>query len=201
MDMLWDMLLVSFLLLGLFSAVLYFFAIFCEIVCGIPLGILRPDNNVNGWSNLDGNVDVEQCLPGLFRNALRVDLSTAIRSANVKEQNFSVFPRHWFIDAWFRCESCNEEFCWTAEEQRYWFDELKFNVASAPRHCKKCRQSIRLRKRYNAGIMAALKKSASVDVKKEMLDIIDRMSKTPKEQTYGSIPRNRQTLENQLQKG
>ena len=55
------------------------------------------------WFALDGDIDVNQYLPGFFHNALRLDLSTAIRSDNVHSQNFSVVPRHWFIDAWFRC--------------------------------------------------------------------------------------------------
>jgi hypothetical protein len=189
----WFVLLVT--ILGLVAPVIW--VIFWVIDRLLPSHLINDEN----WFNLDGDIDVEQYPPSFFHNALRVDLSTAIRSENVREQNYTVIPRHWFIDAWFRCESCNEEFCWTAEEQRYWFDELKFNVASIPRHCKKCRHSIRLRKQYNAEITAALKKSAPVDIKKEMLDIIDRMSKSPKEQTFGSIQRNRQTLEKQLQKG
>ena len=152
------------------------------------------------WVYLDGDIDIDRCPPSFFPHALRMDFSTAIRSKNVREQNFSVVPRHWFIDAWFRCKQCDEEFCWAAEEQKHWFDELKFQVDSVPLHCKRCRRSIRLRKRYNAEIAAALKKSASVGVKKEMLEIIDNMSKSSNDNTHESIQRNRQTLEKQLLK-
>ena len=163
---------------------------------------------MRNWFCMDGNINVKGYPSYFFDNVLRVDFSTAIRSKNVKEQNFSVVPRHWFIDAWFLCERCKEEFCWTAEEQKYWFEELKFNVSSCPHCCKECRQVIRLQKQlrqqYDMGIIAALHRSASPKVKKEMLNIIDHMKNFPYGRDSGEIPesirRNRRTLEKQLLK-
>jgi len=156
------------------------------------------------WFYIDGDIDVKQYPPWFFRDVLRMDFSTAIRSENVREQNHSVVSRHWFIDAWFQCERCKGEFCWTAEEQKYWFDELKLRVDSCPHCCKECRQGIRsgkqLRQRCDAEITAALQPSALPEVKKEMLDIIDHMEKSHKGDIPESVRRNRRTLEKQLMK-
>jgi hypothetical protein len=156
------------------------------------------------WFSIDGDVDVQQYPPGFFHHALRMDFSTAIRSENVLEQYFSVVPRHWFIDAWFRCKQCNEEFCWAAQEQKHWFDELKFYVGVVPNRCKTCRQSIRqrkeLRKQYDAEITAALRKSATSEMKKKMLGIIDLLKQSFGNNIPDSIQKNQQTLEKQLLK-
>jgi allantoicase len=163
----------------------------------------------NGWLDWnDGDVDVKHYPTFFFWNVLRMDFSTAIRAENVEEQNFSRgyhAPRCWFIDAWFRCERCKEEFCWTKEEQKLWFEEYKLRVDSVPHVCPLCRREIyehvNLRRHYDAGIAAALEKSASVEVKKEMLDIINHLKRYLKDKMPESIQKNLRTLTNQLTNG
>ena len=151
---------------------------------------------------MDGDIDVRQHPSWFFQDALRMDYSSAIRSKEVGTQDFFVVPRHWFIDAWFCCERCNGEFCWTKEEQKHWFDKLKLRVDSVPHVCPQCRWRIRklidLRKRYDAEIATALKKSAPIAVKKEMLDLVDRLQSLSNDNIPESIQRNRRTLKNQL---
>ncbi len=90
------------------------------------------EGDVFGWSSSD------RMPRHLFYRALELDHSTAIR-ASIDKQNYSVCPRHWYIDATFRCEGCNEDFLWTATEQRAWFEDYGFYVDSIPKECKACR--------------------------------------------------------------
>ena len=156
------------------------------------------------WYNINGDVDVKQYPSYFFPRVLRMDFSTAIRSQNVLEQDFTSVPRHWFIDAWFVCRRCKEEFCWTAEEQKNWFDEWKFYVDSVPHCCKPCRQAIRsqkqLRDQYAVGIAAALRKSAAPEAKREMIETIDRIIESSDGRISEKFREKRDILERQLRK-
>src|SRR5207244_13107894 len=105
-----------------------------------------------------GNTHPKKMPPHFFFNAVAVHHDTAVR-ANFEKQNFSVCPRHWYMDADFKCERCGREFTWTAEEQRAWFEDYFFWVDSQPPHCRECRGDLRrlieLRKEYDAMIAAA----------------------------------------------
>jgi hypothetical protein len=77
-----------------------------------------------------------------FYKALSVDYSSAVR-ADTTKQNFKVCPRHWYVDATFACSDCGREFGFSAEEQRYWFEELRFYVDSQATRCPACRKQRR----------------------------------------------------------
>jgi len=70
-----------------------------------------------------------------FFGAIDLDFSTAIR-ANVEAQDYTVAPRHWYLDARFRCGACNAEFVWSAKEQQAWFETYRFYVDSQPNLCR-----------------------------------------------------------------
>ena len=80
------------------------------------------------------------------------------------------------MNAMFRCASCEIEFKWPAEEQQFWFEELKFWIDSRPKNCIECRKDARVhketRKIYDAKIDTALR-SKNIEKKKEMIRIID----------------------------
>jgi Probable zinc-ribbon domain len=48
-----------------------------------------------------------------------------------------------FFDVELRCEDCKEQFLFTASEQRFWYETLKFWVQSRPKQCIPCRQARR----------------------------------------------------------
>jgi hypothetical protein len=76
-----------------------------------------------------GQHDPRKMPPHLFFGALHIDYSTAMH-ANSRAQNFSVCPRHWYVDATFRCARCGLDFVFTAEEQRFWYEQLGFWIDS-----------------------------------------------------------------------
>ena len=115
-------------------------------------------------------------MPNLFGGSRHIDYSTAVR-ADVTQQSFCVCPRHWYIDAAFECSRCGESFVFTADEQKFWYEELKFWIDSLPRECAKCRKELRalkaLQQEYDRDIASALSKRTSVDQKQRLVAVIE----------------------------
>ena len=132
-----------------------------------------------------GSTDPEK-MPGyLFYDALEIDYSTAIR-ANVADQNCSVCPRHWYVDARFRCEECGADYLWSAQEQRTWFETYKFWVDSQPRLCRPCygkrRNALHLQQEYDS-LVSSARSGGSAEHKARIIEIVDAL-----ESYFSSVP-------------
>ena len=120
-----------------------------------------------------------------FFRALAVHHQTAVRAC-VEKQNYSVCPRHWYINADFKCERCGSDFTWSAEEQKAWFEDYFFWVNSQPLHCKTCRAELRhlaeLQKEYDAKVAAA-RDHGTPDQKSRIVAIVSEL-----QQAFGNLP-------------
>jgi hypothetical protein len=132
-----------------------------------------------------GNTDPKKMPRHFFFDASAVHHETAVR-ASVEKQNYGVCPRHWYIDADFKCERCEQEFTWTAKEQKAWFEDYFFWVDSEPRHCRKCRGELRrlvdLRKEYDATVATA-RDHGTADQKRRIVEIVSEL-----QQVFGKLP-------------
>ncbi|MCM8813271.1 MAG: zinc-ribbon domain containing protein [Candidatus Omnitrophica bacterium] len=132
-----------------------------------------------------GNTCPEKMPPHFFSGARRINYPTAVR-ASVEAQDYSICPRHWYVDAVFICEACQKEFTWTVAEQRVWFEEYCFWVDSLPKHCLACRRQRRyltqLRKEYDE-ILAAARSGSDVKLKQRVIELVDCL-----ESSAGKIP-------------
>ena len=132
-----------------------------------------------------GNKDPKKMPQHLFSGALAIHHETAVRS-NIEKQNYSVCPRHWYIDADFKCDRCAKEFTWTAKEQKAWFEDYFFWVDSQPRHCRECsgelRRLLELRKEYDATIGAA-RDHGTPDQKSRIIQIVSEL-----QHVFGRLP-------------
>lgn len=112
-----------------------------------------------------------------FWQCLHLDHDSAVR-ADVSRQNYSVCPRHWYVDATFKCSRCSKIFCFTAAEQKRWYEEFGFYVDSYAKSCPTCRHDERkrksLRQEYDRDIESTLQ-SKDIDTKKRLADIIDEL--------------------------
>ncbi len=108
----------------------------------------------------------------------RRNYDTAIK-ADVTKQNFSVMPRCWYIDAWFYCDECKQEFCWTAKEQKHWFEDCTFFVHSYPKKCPACRQKRRVARDakliYDKYIHVVRDPSTHPKIKQRVIDAIEQI--------------------------
>ena len=129
--------------------------------------------------NFSDDSDPRAMKPFFFWGHLRLNCDSAIR-ADTSKQDFTIFPRDWYIDATFRCTRCHEEFDFTAAEQRVWYEDYRFYVDTVPRQCIGCRRELRklkhLRQEYNRGIADALA-SKDIGLKVHMASIIDQLDK------------------------
>ena len=125
-----------------------------------------------------GDTDPRMMPSHLFWNCVELAYSTAIR-ADITKQNFSVCPRHWYIDATFRCSRCPKKFVFTVAEQKQWYEHQKFWIDSIPKQCQDCRRQIRreksLRREYDRDIHEVLG-TADVAQKQRLIDIIDELN-------------------------
>lgn len=61
-------------------------------------------------------------------------IETAI-PADIDKQIYSTFPRSLYVDIEEQCEICGRPFLFFAQEQKHWFEELRFWVDA---HCTRC---------------------------------------------------------------
>lgn len=69
----------------------------------------------------------------------------AIRG-NVRKQEFCYwchFPKYFYVDEEHQCVDCGVKFSFSANEQKYWYEERKFNFYSKPIRCVSCRRKKR----------------------------------------------------------
>ena len=92
-----------------------------------------------------GDTDPKKMPAHLWSGLRTMDYSSAVR-ADTTKQDFTVCPRHWYIDAVFQCVDCGKEFLFSAKEQRFWYEERGFYVDSLPKRCAECRKKERTRK-------------------------------------------------------
>lgn len=122
-----------------------------------------------------GSTDPKEMPPHFFWGALDIDYSTAIR-ADIAAQDCSTAPRHWYIDARFRCTDCGSEFVWSASEQKAWFETYRFYVDSQATRCRACRanrrDTVQLRKEYDA-LVSDARSHGSVEQKQRVIEILD----------------------------
>ena len=63
--------------------------------------------------------------------------------ADTEKQNCSIYPRKYYVDALRTCRTCQRPFIFSAREQRYWFETLRFFVDADCVHCPECRRQSR----------------------------------------------------------
>lgn len=104
--------------------------------------------------------------------------STAI-AANRSQQNAGMgYVTHYF-DVTRDCVDCNRMFLFFAQEQRYWYEILKFNLSANCVRCVECRKTVRgaesLRKRYDQLVKASnLTESESLELAGCCITLIER---------------------------
>ncbi|MCJ8332469.1 MAG: zinc-ribbon domain containing protein [Lentisphaeria bacterium] len=63
---------------------------------------------------------------------------------DITKQNYCCSgPYFYYRDKSLDCIQCNENFTFSAEEQKYWYESLQFNLGSIAIRCKDCRKQRR----------------------------------------------------------
>lgn len=74
------------------------------------------------------------------------------------KQNYGIGgPILMYADKKMECSACKQTYIFYAFEQRFWYEELRFNYSSIPVHCLECRKKIRKPKVLNKKLSELLK--------------------------------------------
>ena len=119
--------------------------------------------------------------------------NTAIVASRIRQNSGLGYVTHYF-DVIRQCEDCDRNFIFFAQEQRHWYEVLRFNLSANCRHCVECRklrqQIARIRKRHDHLLGLASR------TEKETLELIDCGITLAEKAVFGSrvIERLRQML-------
>ena len=111
--------------------------------------LLKTDKNVAGqeFSYWAYDPDFEPQLP---KGAVRGD---------VRKQVFCPmcwYPKYYYVDVQKTCVQCGEDFTFSAKEQKYWYETLKFHFASEAIRCVPCRRQRRSDRALQEGLTRAM---------------------------------------------
>lgn len=77
--------------------------------------------------------------------------------ADTDQQNCGLGgPIHAFWDQTRTCGTCDRDYVFSGQEQRFWYETLKFYVDSVPVQCSDCRREARARKRAQKTLQTLL---------------------------------------------
>jgi len=117
----------------------------------IPLvEVARTDAKGREVRGLDYDRDYRPPMP---RGAVRGD---------VRRQHFCPMchvPRYFYVDQERRCVECGCAFVFSAREQKYWYEELRFHFDSVAVRCPECRRKQRTGKALHAAVARAKSRS------------------------------------------
>lgn len=78
-------------------------------------------------------------------------------------------PYFMYFDKERKCQDCSKDFIFSKEEQKHWYETLKFYVSAQAIHCKDCRKDRRQLKAQNNRIMELTAKDTLS--KEELLEL------------------------------
>jgi hypothetical protein len=116
---------------------------------------LVPHPQYGGHAKVSGySVDVATLRKSHWQYAKATIYPESAIPARTELQKFASVARTWYVDILKTCVDCRRQFIFFAEEQRYWYEELQFDIGSDCVRCPECRKSARelkrRHKRYSA---------------------------------------------------
>jgi hypothetical protein len=84
----------------------------------------------------------EPTRPWRYRSTLEIDQSDSV-IADTKKQRVTVTAEVVYHSMKLACDRCGEEFWFSANEQRVWYEEWGFWIDSVPKQCPPCRRLLR----------------------------------------------------------
>lgn len=94
-----------------------------------------------------------------------------------------------YIDIDKTCEKCHEMYVFKKEEQKYWYETLRFWIQSKPKHCPKCRQEVREEKQLNKELSILLKEKERLTIQdmERLSEIYEEINKPDKSKYYKNL--------------
>ncbi|MCU0391286.1 MAG: zinc-ribbon domain-containing protein [Thermoflexibacter sp.] len=106
--------------------------------------------------------------------------------ANPEIQTYCDYPPYLaYFDIEKKCTVCGENYIFSAEEQKFWYEELKFFVQGESKSCVKCRQKKRHKNNLTSELSSLLKDKHNLNQKQllRIAEIYGKLGRVDK-QTY-----------------
>ena len=126
-----------------------------------------------------------------FSNVIKVDYNFPLK-ADLDKQVEAVIPMENYYDCTVECEFCKTSFEFTREEQKYWYEDLKFNLSSFPRLCKTCKE---IEKELHNEINYIQTQYLKDSKRKKVEECLDKIL-----ESYGFIPTKFKRIEKEIRK-
>lgn len=86
------------------------------------------------------SVDEAEVKNSFWRYQSQSLISGTAIPADTGRQNYTVFPRPYYVDIERQCLACDRWFLFFAQEQKYWYETLGFFIDADCTHCIECRK-------------------------------------------------------------
>lgn len=131
------------------------------VIDGTPLLTIEQtlrDRNADPWQRSTGwSVDAARQGRLQWACSLCIKQSKGILAQPWNEKFCDYEPYFAYFDRIMNCEGCGKQFTFTAKEQQYWYEKLKFWVQSHPKHCVECRRKRRNYKQAQRELKLAMR--------------------------------------------
>lgn len=87
-----------------------------------------------------------------------LEAGRAIRGDPAKQKFGIGAPFYAYYDVMLRCTDCGQSFTFSAEDQRFWYEHLRFIIYAYPKQCLPCRRKRRDRNQASAELSSILQK-------------------------------------------
>ena len=95
----------------------------------------------------------------------------SVLAGDATKQNYSLYPRAYYVDTLKECGTCGRPFIFFAKEQRFWFETLRFYVDANCALCPVCRRNSQdLRRRLRRYSDLFTKKTLT---QKDLISLVD----------------------------
>ena len=73
----------------------------------------------------------------------RLKLPAGALPAEVRRQRRGALDhvRYYYLDQPFECKSCGKAEVWTAEQQKFWYEDCQGDLSAVAIHCRSCRKA------------------------------------------------------------
>lgn len=139
-------------------------------------------------------VEVLRRYPGMYQWACDDCLNGGRALRATPRRQFYTFKYPWdtaqpyfaYFDQNRTCTDCGQDFTFTKEEQRHWYEELQFVVYSVPNQCPACRKERRQARNLNRELSELLREGVPDEIAplQRIAAIYAAMGKPEKEKAY-----------------
>lgn len=93
-------------------------------------------------------VDLETLRKSFWRYRSEKIYPQSAQKADISRQNFTTFPREYYVDIQKTCRECGRPFIFFAREQQYWYETLGLYIDVDCVCCCECRKNEQRAKRH-----------------------------------------------------